>query len=525
MMIMFSWLLITATLFFIFSLFFVFKAGNNGGLPPGPPAIPIVGNLLWLRRNFLRNLESILQDLHARFGPIVTLRIGSGRAIYVSDGHLAHEALVARGAVFADRLRPPPAARIISNNQRNINTAPYGPFWRLLRRNLTTEILHPSRVKLFSHGRQWALNILTAKLRASAEANSGVVLDFKDSIQFAMFCLLVLMCYGEKLDEKAIRNIETAQRNILLFVSNLSIFAFIPILSKSIFRKRWNTVRDLRQKQTDIIVPIIRAREKHKAKQNKEQADEARFVYSYLDSLLDIKIPEEGNRKLTDEEFVTICSEFLNAGTDTTSTTLEWIMANLVKHQDIQRKVFDEIQQVAGSEAEEVKEEDLQRMPYLKAVILEGLRRHPPGHFVLPHCVTEEVKLNEYVIPKGASINFMIAEIGRDEKVWDKPMEFKPERFMEGGEGEGVDITGSREIKMMPFGAGRRICPGLGLGMLHLEYFVANLVREFEWKAVEGEEVDVDSEKSEFTVVMKNPLRARILARREACMGNRVLNE
>ncbi|KAJ0964273.1 hypothetical protein J5N97_029395 [Dioscorea zingiberensis] len=474
----------------------------------------------------MQNVESILRDLHARLGPIVTVYIGSRRTIFVSDRHLAHKALVARGAVFADRPKPPPAISILSCNQHTINSAPYGPLWRLLRRNLITEILHPSRVKLFSHGRQWALNILTAKLRASAEANSGVVLDFKDSIQFAMFCLLVLMGYGEKLDEKAIRDIITAHRNFILVVTKLNVvFEFFPSLSKLIFRKSWNTIMDLRQKKIDVIVPLIRAREKRRAKQNKEQDDEATFVYSYLDSLLDINLPEEGNRKLTDDELATISSEFLHASTETTGSSLQWIMANLVKHQDIQRKVFEEIQQVVGSEAEEVKEEDLQRMLYLKAVVLEGLRRHPPAHFVLPHCVTEEVKLNGYMIPKDAYISFMVAQMGRDVKVWDKPMEFKPERFMEGGEGAGVDITGGREIKMMPFGAGRRICPGLGLSILHLEYFVANLVREFEWKTVEGEEVDVDSETPEFSMFMKNPFSARILARREACMGNGVVDE
>ncbi|XP_039126161.1 cytochrome P450 89A2-like [Dioscorea cayenensis subsp. rotundata] len=494
---MFPWLLISTTLFitiFFFFFFFFFKTLNNGGLPPGPTAIPILGNLHWLWTSS-RSIEPLLRDLHARLGPIITLRIGSTCAIFISDRHLAHEALVTHGAVFADRPPALPATRVFNSNQHNINSAPYGPLWRLLRRNLISEILHPSRVKLFSNGRQGVLNILTGKIRASAEANNGIVLDFKQNLQFSMFCLLVLMCFGEMLDEKAIRDIETAQRNFLLYLSKLNVFAFVPRVSKLIYRKRWNTAMDLRQKQRDIIIPLIRTREKHKEKQNKQgrsDDEKERFVYSYLDSLLDIKLPEEGNRKLDDNELVTICSEFLTGGTDTTATALEWIIANLVKHQEIQTKLFDEIQQVVGSEAEEVTEEELQRMPYLKAVILEGLRRHPPSHFVVPHSVKEDVMLNGYVIPKGASINFMVAEIGRDEKVWKNPMEFRPERFMEGGEGQRMDITGNKEITMMPFGVGRRICPGLELAMLHLGYFVVNLIKKFNWKVADGEEIDVE---------------------------------
>ncbi|KAH7692705.1 Cytochrome P450 E-class group I protein [Dioscorea alata] len=481
---MLTWLLISTTTLFITiiisTIFFFFKTLNNGGLPPGPTAIPILGNLHWLWSS-PQTIEPLLQDLHARLGPIVTLRIGSTCAIFISDRHLAHDALVTHGAVFADRPPALPATRVFNSNQHNISSASYGPLWRLLRRNLISEILHPSRVKLFSDGRQWVLNILTGKIRASAEANNGIVLDFKENLQFSMFCLLVLMCFGEKLDENAIRDIETAERNWLLYFNKLTVFAFVPRISKLIFRKRWNTAMDLRQKQKDIMIPLIRTREKYKEKQNKQG--------------------------LGDDEKE-------SAGTDTTATALEWIMANLVKHPEIQAKLFDEIQGVVGSEAEEVKEEELQRMPYLKAVILEGLRRHPPGHFLLPHTVTEDVQLNGYVIPKGASVNFMVAEMGRDKKVWKKPMEFRPERFMEGGEGEGMDITGNKEIKMMPFGAGRRICAGVGLAMLHLEYFLANLIKEFEWKAIDGEEIDVNQEKLEFTVVMKTTLRIRVIRRR-----------
>ena len=109
-------------------------------------------------------------------------------------------------------------------------------------------------------------------------------------------------------------------------------------------------------------------------------------------------------------------------------------------------------------------------------------------------------------------MNFMVAEMGRDEREWPKPTEFAPERFLPGGDGEGVDVTGSREIRMMPFGVGRRICAGLGIAMLHLEYFVAVLVKDFEWKEVPGDEVDF-AEKPEFTVVMAKPLRARLVPR------------
>jgi len=207
---------------------------------------------------------------------------------------------------------------------------------------------------------------------------------------------------------------------------------------------------------------------------------------------------------------VTLCNEFLNAGTDTTSTVLQWIMANLVKYPHEQERVVDEIREVLGEREErEVKEEELQKLPYLKAVILEGLRRHPPGHFVLPHAVSEDVVFNDYLVPKNGTVNFMVAEMGWDPKVWEDPMAFKPERFMND---EGFDITGSKEIKMMPFGAGRRICPGYNLALLHLEYFVANLVWNFEWKIPEGGDVDL-SEKQEFTVVMKNPLQVHLSPR------------
>ncbi|KAF8412864.1 hypothetical protein HHK36_000836 [Tetracentron sinense] len=473
-------------------------------LPPGPTTIPILSNFLWLRKSF-SDLEPILRNLRLKYGPVVTLHIGSKPAIFVTTHELAHHALIQNGAIFADRPPSLEAGRIMNSNQHNISSASYGPLWRLLRRNLTSEILHPSRVKSYSRARKWVLEILINKLRSEAESGDAVCVV--DHFQYAMFCLLVLMCFGEKLDEKIIREIEAVQRAAIVNFSKFNILNFLPRLGKILFRKRWNELLELRRNQDEVLVPLIRARQElRKVKRDQEEE----FIISYADTLFNLQLPDEG-RKLNEKEMVSLCSEFLSAGTDTTSTALQWIMANLVKHQDIQAKLFSEINGVVGSGGE-IKEEDLQNMPYLKAVVLEALRRHPPGHFVLPHAVTEDFPLNGYVVPKNGTVNFMVAEMGWDPKVWEDPMEFKPERFFSMDGGEVFDVTGSREIKMMPFGAGRRICPGFGLAMLHLEYFLANLVREFEWTAGDGDDVDL-SEKLEFTVVMKNPLRAHIKPR------------
>lgn len=325
------------------------------------------------------------------------------------------------------------------------------------------------------------------------------------------------MCFGDKLDESQIREVENVERALLLSFGRFNILNFWPKFTKTVLRKRWEAFLQLRRNQQKVLIPLIEAR--RKANQNRanraqtDEKEEEEFVVSYVDTLLELELPDE-KRKLTNDELVTLCSEFLNAGTDTTSTALQWIMANLMKNPEIQNKLFAEMKGVIGDGSrEEVKEEDLDKLPYLKAVVLEGLRRHPPGHFVLPHAVKEETMLENYVIPKDGTVNFMVAEMGWDPKVWEDPMEFKPERFMKGGEGEeeggGFDITGSREIKMMPFGVGRRMCPGFGVAILHLEYFIANLIWRFEWKAVKGEEVSL-SEKVEFTVVMEKPLKANI---------------
>ncbi|KAJ3672544.1 hypothetical protein LUZ60_007265 [Juncus effusus] len=473
-------------------------------LPPGPSSLIFFAKLIWQKKRLFVDTEP-LRQLSEKYGPIISLRIGALPFVFILDRQIAHQALIQMGGVFSDRPRQREPLLMFTNNQHTISSSNYGPYWRLLRRNMALEIMQPSRMKRFAPARSWALQILLDDLRAQSETNGGIVITM-ESFKYAVFCLLVFMCFGEKLDKASIKEIHETQHSVLTALVDFPFFAVFPKITKRIFQKKWQKLVSVQDKQREIFLRLIRDHE--------EQKDS---LVSYADTLLNLRIPEESGKDypLTNGDIVALCSEFLNGGTDTTATAVEWIMAELVKRPDVQTRLYDEIRTLIKDREEDeefITEEELKSLPYLKAVVMEGLRRHPPGHVVLPHTVTEDTKLEGYLIPKGSSINFMVAEMAWDEKEWEDPLEFKPERFLE-GKTEKVDITGTKEIKMMPFGVGRRMCPGYSLALLHLECFVGNLVREFEWKPVEGEEIDM-SEKFDFTVAMKNPLRAVIVPRR-----------
>ncbi|KAK9144125.1 hypothetical protein Sjap_004028 [Stephania japonica] len=345
------------------------------------------------------------------------------------------------------------------------------------------------------------------KERLNKEAQLGQChVQVMKHFKYTMFCLLAYMCFGDKFDEKVIGDIEDMERNIILSLSRFNLLGAFPKLTKMLMPKRWEELHELINNQERVFVPLIRAR-----KEKQRRSDD---VVAYVDTLLNLSVPSEegGVRKLSEKEIATLCTEFFNAAADTTSTTMEWIMANLVKYPKIQEKLYSEIQGVVssrdgGDEGDDIKDEELHKMKYLKAVVLEGLRRHPPAHVGIPHAVKDDVLLEGHLVPRDAIIIFTIAEMGWDPTVWEDPMEFKPERFLVSEMG-GLDITGTREIKMMPFGAGRRICPGLSFGMQLLEYLVVNLVKDFKWTARMGDDVDL-SEKIELTSIMKHPLQKR----------------
>nr|XP_023870577.1 cytochrome P450 77A3-like [Quercus suber] len=470
-------------------------------LPPGPPGWPIVGNLFQVA-NSGKPFFEYADGLRSKYGPIFTLRMGTRTMIILSDAKLVHEALVEKGQLFATRPRENPTRNIFSCNKFTVNAALYGPVWRSLRRNMVQNMLSSSRLKEFRQVRDTAMEKLINRLRTEAKSNDGVVWVLKNA-RFAVFCILLSMCFGFEMDEETNEKFDQVMKSVLMTLDP-RIDDYLPILSP-FFSKQRKSALEVRKQQIDFMVPHIEKR--RKALKN-PGSDKTATSFSYLDTLFDLKI-ENRNSSPTNPELVTLCSEFINGGTDTTGTAIEWGIAQLIANPHVQDKLYEEIKVSVGDR--KVDEKDVENMPYLHAVVKELLRKHPPTYFSLTHAVTEPTTLAGYDVPTDVNVEIYLPGISEDPKLWSNPSKFDPDRFVSGK--EDADMTGVTGVKMMPFGVGRRICPGLSMATVHIHLMLARMVQEFEWSAYPpGNELDFAG-KLEFTVVMKNPLRAVIKSR------------
>lgn len=173
------------------------------------------------------------------------------------------------------------------------------------------------------------------------------------------------------------------------------------------------------------------------------------------------------------------------AGTDTSASTTEWALAELIRHPDILQKAQQELDSVVGRNRL-VSEPDLVNLPLLQAIVKETFRIHPSTPLSLPRIAAEDCTINGYHIPKGANLLVNIWAIGRDPATWPDPLEFRPGRFLPGGGHEHVDIKGN-DFEVIPFGAGRRICAGMSLGLRMVQLMLATFVHGFDWALPMGQ--------------------------------------
>ncbi|XP_040985808.1 flavonoid 3'-monooxygenase CYP75B137-like isoform X2 [Juglans microcarpa x Juglans regia] len=208
----------------------------------------------------------------------------------------------------------------------------------------------------------------------------------------------------------------------------------------------------------------------------------------FLQVLLEIREQNNGAYSISMTQLKAVLVDIVVGASDTTTTMLEWVMARLMKHSEIMRKVHEELTEIVGVD-NLVEEFHLPKLQYLDAVIKETFRLHPPFPFLVPRTPSESSIIGGYHVPKGSSIFVNVWAIQRNSKYWDNPLEFIPERFLNDGYGR-VDYSGNN-FKYFPFGSGRRICAGLTLGERTLKYILASFLHSFEWKLPQGSEIDV----------------------------------
>ncbi|OEL30933.1 Cytochrome P450 89A9 [Dichanthelium oligosanthes] len=446
--------------------------------------------------------------------------------ILVADADAARRLIIGHADSFSNHPAVLLPVDIDAGHPRtqSITIAPYGPLWRALRGNLTANIVHPSRLSHLATIQRRAVEALVADLSAAGRGAAGeeeVVV--RDGVYAAVFTTVVRLCFG---DDDGVggydaRAIQSALREFFHSGVDATLLGRSR-LARLVHWRQWRYLVGTRHRLAELFGPVIAARRRSR----RSNGEDTGGISSYLDSLLDLRIPNNDDadlagtrRELRDDEVVRLVWEFLGSSTEAVVACVEWTLARLVTEPEVQKKLHHELVTASDHRKGRVSEDRLQDIPYLRAVILESLRLHPPLPLIVREVRPEGVAAaGATPPPDGTPVRFLFnaEEIARDQKVWTDPDEFRPERFLAGGEGEDVSpVPGpNKGIKMMPFGAGRRHCPGVGLSMIHVGCFVALLVREFDWAPpADGSGVDLTAINTLVVKMMASPLRARITPR------------
>ncbi|KAM0947320.1 putative costunolide synthase [Dioscorea sansibarensis] len=458
-----SFLLWLAPLFLLLLSIKLVLPKRSFKLPPSPWKLPLVGNL----HQF--GSHQILHKLSNKYGPLMFLKLGQVPTLVVSSSEMAKEIMKTHDHIFASRpiLK---ASRILLYKNRDMAFAPYGEYWRQMRKITVTNLLNMRRVQSFHAARKKEVVHLIDKIVSHASSHplqalnmSQVLFSFSNDI----LCRAILGEFSRDQEGRNEMFMELIEENIILF-SRVNLEDFFPSLG-------WlNSLLGLDGRANRNFIRwdgvLSRMIKEHENKTGDLKDDD------FVDVLLSLKKDPKLGFRLNDEHIKALLLDMFAAGTDTTYIAFEWAMAELVRNPNIMEKLQNEIYGIANGKSM-VNEDDLREMHYLKAVIKEVLRLHPPVPLLLPRECIDNCKIGDYDIPSKSRVIINCWAISRDHKVWDKPNEFIPERFMNNP----IDFKG-QDFEYTPFGSGRRICPGMGFAAATIEVLLANLIYRFEWK-------------------------------------------
>nr|AJD87470.1 cytochrome P450 CYP76AD14 [Basella alba] len=457
-------------------------------LPPGPKPLPIIGNVLELGSKPHRSFTN-LAKVH---GPLISLRLGSVTTIIVSSSHVAKEMFLKNDQSLSSNRTIPHSVTAGDHHKLTMSWLPVSPKWRSFRKITTFHLLSPQRLDACCSLRQAKVQQLFEYVLQCSRTGQPVDIG-KAAFTTSLNLLSKLFFSLELAHHRSTKSQEFKDLiwNIMEDIGKPNIADHFPCLKyfdPSGIRRR---LASSFERLIEVFQDIIR------------QRMSLSFGSSHNNDVLDVLLGLYNQKELTMDEINHLLVDIFDAGTDTTSSTFEWSMAELMKNRRIMEKAQAEILHVLGKNSY-IQESDISKLPYLRAIIKETLRLHPPTVFLLPRKADADVELYGYVVPKDAQILVNLWALGRDPAVWENPDEFSPDRFM----GSEIDVKG-RDFGLLPFGAGRRICPGMNLAIRMLTLMLATLLRSFDWKLPEGEapaQLDMD-EKFGIALQKTTPLK------------------
>ncbi|XP_059312413.1 cytochrome P450 78A3-like [Lycium ferocissimum] len=466
---------------------------NNNSIIPGPRGFPLIGSMNLMAGLAHRKIAAMAQSCQAK--RLMSLSLGETRVIFTCNPDIAKEIL--NSSVFADRPVKESAYSLMFN--RAIGFAPYGVYWRTLRKIAATHLFCPKQIKSSETQRAQ----IAKQMIKMFQLGERDVIRVRDVLKLASLNNMMCSVFGRKyiLDSC---NAETDELGKLVdegyeLLGMLNWADHLPWLAEFDPQKIRLRCSRLVPKVNRFVSRIIN---EHRAQSGSDVNGD--FVHVLL-SL-------QGSEILSDSDMIAVLWEMIFRGTDTVAVLIEWILARMVIHPRVQSKVQTEVDQIVGG-SRAVTEFDASKMTYLPAVIKEVLRLHPPGPLLSwARLAITDTKVDGYHVPGGTTAMVNMWAITRDPDVWVDPLEFKPERFINGTESLDFSVLGS-DLRLAPFGSGRRTCPGKNLGLTTVTFWVASLLQKFRFEHIDNNgPVDL-SEVLRLSCEMVNPLSVRVRPR------------
>nr|ATO91437.1 putative cytochrome P450 [Fallopia multiflora] len=458
-------------------------------LPPGPAPWPVVGNLFSLGPKPHKSLAQIATT----HGPIFSLRLGRRTTVVISSASVAREVMLHHDAAFSGR-SVQDTATVLGHYEASVAFMSPCPRWRFLRRMCASHVFANSKLEAGRDMRRTKVGQLVSHIRNCSKSSKAINIG---QVAFTTSLNVLSNTFFSKdmahLNSEYGREFKELVWAMMVEVGTPNIVDFFPVLKVVDPQGARRRSTALTRKMFKIFDDIIDTRVNMRKASRSDDRD-------VLDCLL--TICEKDDSDFGRFDILHFLLDLFAAGTDTTSSTVEWVMAELLHNPEKLKKAQAELDEVVGKH-NSLEEAHSSQLPYLQAIVKETLRIHPPVPFLVPRNVETDVELCGYFIPKNSQVLVNVWAMGRDDKTWKNPDLFEPERFL----GSTLDYKG-HDFELIPFGFGGRICPGVPLASRVLMLVVGSLIHSFDWRLPDGtslREMDMD-DKFGFTLQKAQPL-------------------